>query len=207
MSKATCISSCTLALALLSAVPHGLFAETDKASSKQKQGYERFTLVRTRNIFDPDRQANTPVAGSSPAPKSANDFAALTGTLITENKATAFFSGSRPEFNKVLQIHGEIAGARLVQITANTVVVERDGKPVTVAVGQTVPLDSKSAPTAAPVTSTGSVPSASASSASTVQATFAPGTLTEATYRAGASSVSKEEIIRRMMEKRQKELK
>jgi len=188
MSFRNILLTCGWSAVLLIGAPSAVFGQKDKPTPTRKPTYERFTMVRTRNIFDPDRQANAPITGPKPVVTTATDFAALTGTLVTADKMLAFFSGSRPEFSKVLSVHGEIAGATLTQITPNAIVIERAGKTTTVAVGQTVPLDASSAPTSAPA------PAASAP-VSTAPASTDP------------SSPSKEAIIRRMMEKRQQELK
>jgi len=157
----------------------------------KKMTYERFTMVRTRNIFDPDRVGNAPITSApKPTTPTAADYAALTGTLVTADKVLAFFSGSRPEFNKVLALREEIAGATLTQITPNSIVIERAGKATTVTVGQTVPLDANATPTAAPVNT---APTASTSAS--------------APAANNPALANKEDIIRRMMEKRQQELK
>ncbi len=159
----------------------------------KKISYDSYRMVRTRNIFDPDRRAmvaaSTFVSQSvTSAPVTHSDYVALNGILITAGKSLAFFSGSRPEYNKVLLVQDAIAGAKLVKITPESIVVERDGRQTTVAVGQTVPLDS-SAPAAAPVT-------APESSSPTSLQTSSPA--------APAGDMS--EQARRMMERRQKEL-
>ena len=167
----------------------------------KKQGFDAYPLVRTRNIFDPERQPGISMAASDaaqpPTPPASNaDYAALNGTMITAEKALAFFSGSRPEFNKVLAPNGTIAGARLVKITPDSIEVEREGKRTVVAVGQTVPLNASSAPTAAPAPSpTTDTPSSSAPSPSTPASTTP------------LSGLDREAVMRRMMEKRQQELK
>jgi len=162
--------------------------------SAKKTGYDAYSLLRTRNIFDPERQPGMNNTSATPAPAPAQtsaDYAALTGTMITAEKTLAFFSGSRPEYNAVLTTNGKIAGARINKITANSVEVERNGKHVTVAVGQTVPLDSSSAPTAAPASSPSTT---TANNPSPSSSTSGP-------------SVDREAVMRRMMEKRQQELK
>ncbi|MEI8235117.1 MAG: hypothetical protein WCH57_10595 [Verrucomicrobiota bacterium] len=170
----------------------------------KKPGFDAYALLRTRNIFDPERQPGattdaTPAA-STQAPPGRADFAALTGIMITSEKPLAFFSGSRPEYSGVLPAGSAIAGARLARITADAIEIERNGKRTLVAVGQTVPLDATSAPTAAPTPIAAPDPSAS-SAAPTGAATFpsSPAASTPA-------SADREALIRRMMEKRQKEL-
>jgi len=171
-----------------------LSAAVALASPVRKAGYEDYALVQARNIFDPER---LPGAASAPAsaqllPSTAADYAALTGVMLTADKALAFFSGSRPEFNKVLALGGMIAGATLMQITADSIEVEREGKRIRVAVGQTVPLNASSAPGTAP---------ASAPSSSTSSPTNAPSNALT------PGSADREALMRRMMEKRQQELK
>jgi len=164
-------------------------------SVPSKKGFENYALLRTRNIFDPDRQpgaTNTPVVSQTPTPPPTRaDYAALTGIMITADKALAFFSGSRPEFNAVLATSGTIAGAVVTRITPDSVEVERDGKRIVIAVGQTVPLDASSVPGSAPA----NISPLSASPTANAASTPAP------------ASVDRETLIRRMMEKRQQELK
>ena len=108
--------------------------------------YDSFRLIHTRNVFDPDRRPVRPVAGT-PAPVATRaDYTALTGTLLSAEKSYAFFSGSRPEFNRVLTVREKIANATITGITSANIEIERDGKHTTVAVGQTVPLDNQTAP-------------------------------------------------------------
>ena len=172
-----------------------LTAAVALAAPAKKAGYEGYALVRARNIFDPERLPGTtsvPVPAQTPSPTAA-DYAALTGTMLTADKALAFFSGSRTEFNKVLAAGGTIAGATLTQITPNSIEVERGGKRILIAVGQTVPLDAASAPGAAPASSQPSLTNNATPSTTTAAPT--PG------------SADREALMRRMMEKRQQELK
>ena len=176
-----------------------LFLVAQAGMPAKKISYDTYRMVRTRNIFDPDRRAMLVSSASasassasqnaaSSAPVTQSDYVALNGILITSDKSLAFFSGSRAEYNKVLPVQDAIAGAKLLKIMPDSIVVERDGKQTTVAVGQTVPLDG-SAPAAAPAT-------APATSSPASQQTSSPD--------APAGGLS--EQARRMMERRQKEL-
>lgn len=183
----------------------GLVTATALAGAPvRKQGYEAFHFVRTRNIFDPKRNADTIVSSDASvsastaaaqavqAPTTSADYAALTGIMVTDEKTLAFFSGSRPEFNRVLSVKAVIAGATINKITPAAIEVQRGGKLVTVAVGQTVPLDG-SAP--------GPAPFNPAPSPATEGPTPAPSSDTT------AGSSDKEALLKRMMERRQQELK
>ena len=181
-----------IACLLLASAAAGLCAPPSQPVKppQPKKGFDAYPLVRTRNIFDPERQPGvaSPGSGQSQAtqPQANTDFAALTGVLVTPEKTLAFFSGSRPEFNKVLPLNATIAGATLTKITPDSIEVEREGKSVTVAVGQTVPLNNSFLPTTAPIPSSDATPGDSP----------VPQPRTD-----------REALIRRMMEKRQQELK
>lgn len=159
----------------------------------QLKGFASFPLVRARNIFDPDRQPmvmDAPPPSRTQAPRQ-NDFFALTGTLVTADKALAFFAGSRPEFGKVLSTRDTIAGATVDRITPSHVEVNRGGKRISVAVGQQLLLDG-TAPTAY-------VPSAEV----TTDSQSAP--VTGGAPATNPGSMPSNDILRRMMERRQKE--
>ena len=178
--------------------------------------YESFRLLHTRNVFDPDRRPVRPANTAATVATGHADYLALTGTLIDADKSYAFFSGSRTDFNKVLSVRDKIANATITQITPLNIVVERGGRSVSVAVGQTVPLDDRSAPGPAPsnqaevtATSIDRPPSTADASASGAGAPAAPGSVPAAGAPGAAKppASSKEEIMRRMMEKRQQDLK
>ena len=165
-------------------------------------------MVRTRNIFDPERTGPaTPQAPPPQGPVSQADYAALTGVLVTPEKTLAFFSGSRPEYSKVLATGGKIAGATVSKIGPGSVEVTRQKKTVTVAIGQTVPLDANTVPGPAPAP----VPAIPAPTPSS----YAPQpngiTPISAAPAAGSpastgSAADREAVLRRMMERRQREL-
>ena len=123
----------------------------EQGTPDTRSGYDNFKLIHTRNVFDPDRRApRTGPAPTATPPPARSDYVALTGTFFDgEKKQLAFFSGTRPEYNKILTVRDQIAGATINKITGENVEVLRDGKPITVAVGQTVPFDG-STPVAAP---------------------------------------------------------
>ena len=173
-----------LALAGILAMTAGLAAAD---APEQRPPYTTFRLVRTRNIFDPDRKPMElqagPVAPPSAPPATAADYVALTGTLVTGDKSFAFFTGSRSEFNAVLAVSGTVANITVTKITPAHVEVKRGGNPIVIAVGQQLDLNS-STPVATVVMPV-SEPS--------------PGPAT-------GQAPEQENLIRRMMERRQKEI-
>ena len=180
-------SACLLALSAALAL----------AAPAKKTGYDGYPLLQTRNIFDPERLpgiTTAPAAAQTPSPTAA-DYAALKGTLLAADKTLAFFSGSRAEFNKVLAVGGKIAGATVTQITFDFIEVEREGKRIRIAVGQTVPLNASALPGTAPTSAPAS--------------TFTTPTNTPRSTAAAPTPplADREALMRRMMEKRQQELK
>ncbi len=181
--------------------------------------YDSFRLVHTRNVFDPDRRPVRPVSNAPSLPATRSDYVALTGTLLSAEKSYAFFSGSRSEFNRVLTVREKIANAVITGITSANIEVERDGKHITIAVGQTVPFDNQTAPGTPPVeapatvaVSTESSPTGTAPAASTTT-TAGPAGYARQSATGATPTTPKgpppnlDEVRRRMMEKRQQELK
>ncbi len=170
-----------------------------------RSGYDAFRLFHTRNVFDPDRHpprvasSETPPPATPPPPARV-DFVALTGTLLQPDRSLAFFSGSRADFNRVLSVRDRIAGAEITQITPASIEIERAGRKIQVAVGQTVPFDGGSAPESAPAPDT----FASAPSTGSASATGAPPN-GNPTASPGAQSSSKQDEIRRRLEERRRQ--
>ena len=170
------------------------------------QGYNAFHLVRTRNIFEPDRQG-PPRTEEQPRPQATttrSNFIVLTGTMVTSSRTLAFFTGSRPEYARVIPVGEKIADFTLTSITPAQVELEHAGKQIAVAVGGPVPLEGTSA---AGVTSEPVPPGVSAPPGAGAAITNpAPGATAVTTSPAPAPTGDKAEVLRRMMERRQKEM-
>src|SRR5215207_2268171 len=82
-----------LLLLLSGTLPTGTVAAQTGDSS---QGFGAFKLLRTRNVFDPERRATRTDSGSRPQTLTSRpDYLTLTGTMVSEGKTLAFFTGSR----------------------------------------------------------------------------------------------------------------
>lgn len=161
----------------------------------QVAGYDTFRLLRTRNIFSPDRQATRSQTRTRTESTSERaPFLALTGTMVTPEKSLAFFSGSRPEYTQVVKRPAKIADMEVKSISASHVELEHEGRLVVLAVGQQVALGEKgpgevaNSPSAAPATTT-SVPLPQTSSPDRP-----------------APAGDRSELLRRMMERRQQQI-
>lgn len=158
------------------------------------KGFESFRGLRTRNIFDPDRRGPRVESAPAAATSSRPPFLQLTGTMISGGKTLAFFSGSQPEFNKVLAVQGKVGEYTVVSITPAQVSLERAGASLVLPVGKQLVLDGSGTVAAAqPITGPGG---SSGSSSPTSSSTEPP---------AGVPA-DKAEVLRRMMERRQQEV-
>ena len=183
---------------LLSAFGLSAPAPTPATSNDGRQTYESFRLVHTRNVFDPDRRPVRPANVSGPTAATRTDYVALTGIALDGEKSLAFFSGSRAEFNMVIPAGSKVAGATVAKINPMDIEVDRKGRHLVIAVGQTVPLDDKSAPAAAPADQPAAAPAilavaGNSPSTAVPNAGSAPG--------ASPSTANLDEIRRRMMER------
>jgi hypothetical protein len=197
---------------LLPLLAASLFAAQSNPATTQKasagQGFDAFKLVRTRNIFDPDRRPpvsqNSFSGAASAGPLAQSDYVALTGTLLTKDKALAFFSGSRSEFSQVLPVHDKIAGATISKITVDGVTLERAGKTVNIAVGWTVPLNgsvSAPAPGAAPA-----APAVIAAPATAAATALPPPGGAAPVVAPSPAAKPNDDVARMMRERRQQEM-
>lgn len=183
-----------------------LSSPTTAQVAASAQGYNAFRLVRTRNIFEPDRQG-PPRSDEAPRPQSTtarSNFIVLTGTMVTASRTLAFFTGSRPEYAKVIPVGEKIADFTLTSITPAQVELEHAGKRIEVAVGGPIPLEGTSAAgvTSEPLPAGVSPPPGAAAVTTNAQPPGAAVTTNPAPAPAG----DKAEVLRRMMERRQKEM-
>jgi hypothetical protein len=125
--------------------------------------------------------------------------------MVTESKQLAFFSGTKSEFNRVLPVGESIAGFSIKTIAPSQVELEHDGKLAVLVIGRTMQLEGTVAPdteapadTAPPSDLTAPASSSGAPPSTLSGAPPAPG---------GASSLpkSREDVLKQMMERRQKE--
>lgn len=92
----------------------------------QKFDESAFRIVAERNIFNANRSGGQ-VRLPSRRPTSV-EFFTLVGTMDYEKGTFAFFDGSSSELTKVMKPNDVIAGHKLLSISANSVKLEADGK-------------------------------------------------------------------------------
>jgi hypothetical protein len=140
-------------------------------------GFAAFRSIGDWNIFDPNRVGRKTTESPSPA----GDTISLVGTMQYAKGLFAFFDSYR----KALHVGDAIAGFTLTRINGAGVMLMRDSKPVPLAVGQQL-----------------SRPEGGQWRVSTAaRVEQAPAASAEPAIPAGAS-----DILKRMMERRQKQL-
>ncbi|MGA2788495.1 MAG: hypothetical protein ABSF60_13295 [Verrucomicrobiota bacterium] len=96
--------------------------------------FSPFQIIVDRNIFDPNRYAHTSRSRGRSISPSAPSFS-LVGTLSSRQGMLAFFDGNDSDYRKVLSPGGTIAGYRVVEITLHGVKLASTNKPVVMKVG------------------------------------------------------------------------
>jgi hypothetical protein len=184
-----------------------------------------FRIIAERNIFNANRSGG-PVRLETRRPKSVETFT-LVGTMAYEKGAFAFFEGSRSEFTKVLKPEGVIAGHKLVDIYANSVKIEADGKEIELPVGSQMRREDEGAWQVAEAHGGGYSSALSADGESFSRSTRSdrgrdysrsrresgsastrgesPESRSPASANASSPSANQEEILKRLMERREKE--
>jgi hypothetical protein len=103
------------------------------ASAPQKLDESAFRIIAERNIFNAERIGAVRIA-SSRRPARVESFK-LVGTMAYAKGAFAFFEGSSSELTKVVKPDGVIAGYKLVDILTDAVKLEADGKILELSIG------------------------------------------------------------------------
>jgi hypothetical protein len=187
-------------------------------SAPQKLDEAAFRIIAERNIFNAERIGPVRI-GSSRRPTRVETFK-LVGTMAYAKGAFAFFEGSSSELTKVLPPDGVIAGHKLVDILTDGVKLEADGKILEVSVGSAMRREDEGTWRLGEAVA-GSASSSHASSRSgrndrendssrsrRGESDSAQGNGSESNRSAAASAASTAdpaEILKRLMERREKE--
>ncbi len=97
--------------------------------------YESFAVIFQSNIFDPNRRPARREEQPEIPPRRDPDEAILTGTMITEDDAFAFFNGSRSDFRAVVSTGNTYAGFTIAAIEKTKVILTKENAAMTLPVG------------------------------------------------------------------------
>ena len=193
-----------LLLALIS-LGGNVFAQTNKniPGPADYAAFSRF--VTERNIYDPARQPHYSASGRRPTtrPRTRSSAAAptiaLVGTMAYEKGTFAFFSSNDSEQKKVLPVAAKIAGYKIVEILPSAVMLEAaDKKPFAMRVGEVLRQETGGWQLAGQ----GDVPAggATATNSSSMEKSGESGE-----SKPSAAAGEPNDVLKRLMEKREKE--
>ena len=186
----------------------GTMLSIDADAAEAAKGYDAFRLMRTRNIFDPNRKPVRVEAPRPSAPRTRSSSFTLTGTMVRDGRSLAFFSGTRSEFSKVIGVGDSVANYKIASIEPSQVELEHDGKKLTLAIGQPFKIEPQPGDPVEPDEPEDAAKTEGTEGTKTTDGTSAPatpGAPPNAPPPASGSGNSKDEIMRRMMERRAKE--
>jgi hypothetical protein len=170
---------------------------TNAPAAANVTNYSSFQIIVERNIFDPNRYAHMSRSRGRPTSPSAPWFS-LVGTMSSRQGMLAFFDGNDSDYRKVLSPDGVIAGYKVAEITLHGVKLTSTNKPVAMKVGAQMQQAVKGEWQLA---DSGEAPAATTGNE-------APAT--DETPAAGAASGSASEpneILKKLMQQREQELK
>lgn len=169
----------------------------------QSVDFAGFRIISQRNIFNlnrvPPRTGNVPAVQAVVA-----DAFSLVGTMTYEKGAFAFFDGTRPEYQKVIQPTNTIAGYKLVAVLPSSVRLETRGAQFEMKLGMQLRRDETTARLYADGFGATSYDSASNTATNPVPT---PSTSSSAGASSSTATPEASEILKRLMQKREQELK
>ena len=197
------ITRLLLLLALLGGVA-AVAADRERSKSSSKKAapapvtgvtFDAFRSIGERNIFDANRRGRSRSSDDAP-PRS--DVITFVGTLDSEKGVLAFFDSSDLKYRKALRVGQSVEQFKVTKISADNVELERDGKPLTMRMSQQFrrPPGGEWKLIGADIVRAEAQANAAAEAARATAASAPPAIPADAS-----------ETLRRLMEKRQKELK
>jgi hypothetical protein len=96
--------------------------------------FDNFRLVSDRNIFNPNRSGRRERTNEDQPPRV--DVISVVGTMESDRGLRAFFDGSEASYRRAVRVGESVDQFKVTQISPNVVALEREGKSLSVRVGQ-----------------------------------------------------------------------
>jgi hypothetical protein len=178
-----------LAIAAL-AITAGPATRGQQTNVTNQADFANFQVISERNIFNPSRTARHRKRSQQ---EPGGDAFALVGTMQYAKGRFAFFDGTTSEYRKAVENAGTIAGYKVTDITPKSVKLASGDKQLTMKIGTQMRREEKGAwqlvaSSELPADTTETVDSASAEPA------------------ANDSSTEGNDVLKRLMQQREKEL-
>jgi hypothetical protein len=178
-------------VALILLMTTSLVSRAQSTNAPASLDYQSFKIITERNIFDPNRSSRS--AGVRPQTKPTRvESLALVGTMSYEKGTYAFFDGTDSSYRNALKTGDSIVGYKIAEISADHVKLETNGKQIELNVGMQMKKQDEGEWQLG-----GSAESFSSSSPVTASAGNA----------AGGSTSEASDILKKLMQKREQELK
>lgn len=185
-----------ICVVLVFALSLGFFSRAQSTNdSSTTADFSSFQTIVDHNIFNPDRRGRINYSNSE---SHAVPTFSLAGTMSYRKGMFAFFNGTSDEYRKALQQGGTIAGYTVGKITFDSVQLQSSGKTIEMKVGAAMRREGDEWELRGPgewgeMTASGSAPAGATSSETT--ATNLP------------SSGEQNDVLKRLMQQREQELK
>ena len=164
-------------------------ASAKPAPTAAKGSFEPFRLIGDRNIFDPNRRSRSARSAANEPAAPTGDTIAFVGTMDYDQGIYAFFDSADARYRQVLPAGGKLAEFVVKHVGPRSVDLTRDGKVTTLQITQQL-----HRPDGGAWTVTGASPAPTVSAATEGDA-------------APAIPADASDILKRLMEQRQKQLK
>jgi hypothetical protein len=171
-------------------------SQTNSAAGTNRLDYSAFKVIVDRNIFDPNRISRRPGdLGPRPVPKSV-DSLTLVGTMTYEKGSFAFFDGTSSDYKKALKLNDVVAGHKVTNIRPNGVKLAAGTNELELTVGMQLRREEDGPwSLAGGPGSYAATPTSSSTSTSAVVSTSSD----------AAASAAESDIIKKLMQRREKE--
>ncbi len=94
--------------------------------------FDTYRLIGERNIFDANRRGRSRNSDDVAPPR--NDVISLVGTMDSDKGVLAFFDGTESGFRKALRVGQSVEKYKVAKITPDVVDLERDGQTISMRV-------------------------------------------------------------------------
>ncbi len=162
-----------------------------QTNSPARLDFESFQIIAQRNIFNPNRSARGSRNRDADSARLARtETFTLVGTIMYENGQFAFFDSSSSSYKKAVKAGDSIAGYKITDVTPKGVKLESNGKTLDLGVGQQMRRADEG--------------EWSVSGNILTETTSTSGT--SDTASSSASSPDEDELVKRLMKKREEEM-
>ena len=135
MNSQTIRSTARLCATLVLLLATSLVGRAQNSNTVARPDYQSFKIITDRNIFDPNRSSRSSrTRTEGPKPARVESFA-LVGTMSYENGTYAFFDGTGSSYRKAIKTGDTIAGYKVADISADHVKLEANGQQIELSVG------------------------------------------------------------------------